>query len=131
MDSICHILRNNPNSQDFWEFWCIRRQCVPSLVPDPSSTWSRKARKLKCEKRRRKGLGKWPTLWHSQGWNAAVGDNYIVACSQDCGVCMWPMNNVMRVQCATRGSVAQCLLAASHVLILIKRIRLSFNCTLA
>ena len=35
--------------------------------------------KKKLEKRRRKGLGKRPSLWHSQGWNAAVGDNCIVA----------------------------------------------------
>ena len=33
-----------------------------SLVPDPSSR-----AKKKIQKRRRKGLGKWPTLWRSAG----------------------------------------------------------------
>ena len=78
-------------------------------------------------KKRRKDLGKWPTLQHSQGWNAAVGDNCIVAWRQECGMYMWSMN-VMQLQCATRGPVAQRLALAcgfAHT-----DIRLSFNCVL-
>ena len=44
-----------------------------SLVPNPSSPSIKKKR----EKFGRKGLGKWPTPWRSQGWNATVREKHL------------------------------------------------------